>query len=229
MIRGRRISTMAANPPHADQQSRLDYVLNAHAAPGFVVSAELLTRMGIGSDFATDVCIRREGIDPETGKRYLEELAFEVVGEQSNKDITEKAEDMSARGVRRVFAIFVKTGEVKEWRGAWALVDREIVDEALGSPLLVGSLSDAAAADDAVVRALDKKGNPAILRIRQEERQGGHSEGEKQALFTLLAARGFVVTPAVRARVRACKDAAELTAWIVRASTATRLDEVFPG
>jgi len=40
-------------------------------------STDLLTRAGPGSDFATGTCIRRSGIDPRTGSRYLEEVAFE--------------------------------------------------------------------------------------------------------------------------------------------------------
>ena len=71
-------------------------------------STDLLTRLSEGSHFATDTCVRRAGIDPRTGVRHLEELAFEVVHEQSTKDITERAEELSARGVRRVVAIFVK-------------------------------------------------------------------------------------------------------------------------
>ena len=53
---------------------------------------------------------------------HLEEVSFEVVHEQSTKDVTERAEDLTARGVRRIFAIFVKKREVREWsrsEGAW--------------------------------------------------------------------------------------------------------------
>ncbi len=143
-----------------------------------------------------------------------------MVSEQSLKDITEKAEEICVRGVRRVFAIFVKTSEVKEWRGAWSLFDREIADDALASPLPVRSLADAAAADDAVVRVLDAKGNPAIRQIRHAERQEGVADGQRQALFAVLSARGFAVAASVLARVEACQDFAELTGWIVCASTA---------
>jgi hypothetical protein len=38
------------------------------------------------------------------GRRYLEEVTFEIINEQSMKDIRDKAEDLTARGVRRVFA-----------------------------------------------------------------------------------------------------------------------------
>ena len=35
---------------------------------GYVASTELLTRTEVESDFATDVCVRREGVDPGTGR-----------------------------------------------------------------------------------------------------------------------------------------------------------------
>jgi hypothetical protein len=54
------------------------------------------------------------GHRPATGTRYLEELAFEIVNEQSLGDITKRAGYLSARGVRRIIAIIVKLGEVRE-------------------------------------------------------------------------------------------------------------------
>ncbi len=231
VIRGKRIQAMAANPPHADQQSRLDYVLNGHVRPGFVVSAELLTRVGQKSDFATDVCIRRDGIDPKTGKRYLEELAFEVVSEQSLTDITHKAEDLLERGVRRVFALFVKSGDVKEWKGAWALIDREIADAFLARPLPVQALADAAAADNAVVQALDAKGNPAIVQIRQQGHKAGLDEGRlvqaRDMLLRILTRRGFDLPPDRRAHILSCPDLAQVERWADQAITAAVLADVF--
>jgi hypothetical protein len=91
MIGGRRVVAMPAKEPHADQHSDLDYVLRAHAAPGYRSSSDLLTRHDVDSDFASDACLRKEGIDPETGTRYLEEIAFEVVSEQNEQVVAEKA------------------------------------------------------------------------------------------------------------------------------------------
>lgn len=164
MIRGRKVVAAPVQAPHADQQARRAYVVQAHVRPGYVVAMELLTRMAPGSDFATDVCIRRAGTDPKTGRRYLEEVAFEVVSEQSHRDIREKAEDMEARGVRRVFGIFIETGEVKEWRGGWQTLppDSHIDDGTLSRPLPLVAILDPAAADMAVVQALLNKNNPAL-------------------------------------------------------------------
>ncbi len=228
MIRGRVIQAMPANPPHADRQGQLAYVLGAHVRPGYVMSTELLTRVAPKSDFATDACVRKAGQDPATGRRYLEELAFEVVSEQHPGDILAKAEDMSARGVRRVFAVFIKTGEVKEWLGAWQALPPggSIEDAALARPLPARAILDAAEADNAVVRALAAKGNPALAAVRQEGHKEGRAAGQAEALLTVLSARGFAVSAEVRARILGERDPATLQRWIGRAVAAPSLQEV---
>jgi hypothetical protein len=115
IIGGRRLVLSPAKEPHADQHFQLDYLLGAHLAPGFSASTDLLTRHDEESDFATDTCVRRKGVDPETGGRYLEEIAFEVVSEQKERYVREKALRMHRHGVRRIFAIWVKDQRVKEW------------------------------------------------------------------------------------------------------------------
>src|SRR4051812_5791257 len=168
IIGGRRVIAFPAEPPHADQHGELQYVLRAHVAPGYVAAVDLLTRLDLKSDFASDVCVRRAGVDPQTGTRYLEELAFEVVSEQTERDVSEKVPRMHHRGVRRIFAAFVKNRQVCEWsregRGSWqplALASR-IEDPCLAIPVPVAALLDAATADDAVVEALAAKDNPAL-------------------------------------------------------------------
>ena len=178
LVRGRKVLAMPSLPPHGDRHFKLDYVIGAHVREGYVGSTDLLTRSAETSDFATDTCIRRAGIDPRTGQRHLEELAFEVVNEQSLRDITEQAEDLTARGVRRLVAIFVKKGEVCEWSpqtGKWKKLDPEgtFTDPTLARPLRVKELLDAAEADNAVVRALVAKGNPVIAEVRNEGRRQG--------------------------------------------------------
>jgi hypothetical protein len=200
IIRGRRVMAMPANPPHADQQFGVGYVIGAHLKSGFVGSSELLTRAGAGSDFATDVCVRRQGTDPETGTRYLEELAFEVVNEQSLRDITEKAEDLTARGVRRVLAVFVKKGEVCEWsakRGAWRQLDPDATfsDPTLTRPLLVRELLDAAERDNAVARALYAKQNPVIVKVQEDSRAEGEAKGLRAAVRDLCELLDIRLTP----------------------------------
>jgi hypothetical protein len=185
LVRGRKVLAMPSLPAHGDRHFKLDYVIGAHIQVGYVGSTDLLTRSAETSDFATDTCIRKEGIDPRTGQRHLEELAFEIVNEQSLRDITEQAEDLTARGVRRLVAIFVKKGEVCEWSprtGTWKKLEPEgtIADPTLARPLRVKELLDAAEADNAVVHALDAKGNPALRKLREDSLQKGRKEGRDE-------------------------------------------------
>ncbi len=108
VVRGQHMEALPALVPHGDMHARIIHAIEASVAPDFVASADLLTRFGPDSDFATDVCVRRQGIDPSTGDRFLEEVCFEVVYTQSMSDITRRAEDVIACGVRRIFAIAVK-------------------------------------------------------------------------------------------------------------------------
>jgi hypothetical protein len=128
IIGGRRVVASPAHPPHAKQQTKLDYVLEAHVAPGYTAATDLLTRHAKESDFATDTCIYKDDIDPETGARYLEEIAFEIVAEQTERDAAEKAIVMCRRGVRRIFALFIKgPRRVCEWSPesqSWRSLDR---------------------------------------------------------------------------------------------------------
>ena len=183
LVRGRRVVALPANPAHGDRHFRLDYVIGAHVSEGYVGSTDLLTRSALQSDFATDTCVRRDGIDPQTNTRYLEELAFEVVNEQSRRDITEQAEDLTARGVRRVVAIFVKKGEVAEWSArSWQTLDPEgtFSDPTLARPLRVKDLLDAAEADDAVAWALLAKNNPVLAKVSARNRSEGHRKGHHE-------------------------------------------------
>jgi hypothetical protein len=195
VVRGQRLEAQPAKAPHADRHTRLDYVAAASVAEGYVVAADLLTRVGPQSDFATDVCVRRDGIDPATGTRYLEELAFEIVSEQSLRSITARAEDLTNRGVRRVIAIFVKTNSVREWsreRGEWVTLpsDGVLEDPTLIRPVPIRALLDGRAAHDAVIDAHDERNSPRMAAIKagqfaQGVAQGvarGDAEGRKQAL-----------------------------------------------
>jgi len=187
MVRGRMVFAQPANPPHGESHFKLDYVLGAHVAEGYVGATDLLTRLGPQSNFATDTCIRREGIDPSTGTRWLEELAFEVVNEQSMRDITERAEDLSARGIRRLIAIFVKTGEVREWsakKGEWEslALESELRDPTLRQAIKVRALLDAVEADNAVAWGLKAKNNPVIAEFEAASHLEGLRDGRRDGL-----------------------------------------------
>jgi hypothetical protein len=247
IIEGRRVVAMPALEPHADQHGELHFVLRAHVAPGYLAAVDLLTRFALKSDFASDVCVRRAGVDPQTGTRYLEELAFEIVSEQNEQDVTEKASQMHRRGVRRIFALFVK-GErrVCEWspeNRSWRPVDLAswIEDPCLAKPMEVAALLDAAVADDAVVEALAAKGNRAIRRREAAARREGEAQGEAQgkvrgeatgkakAILQVLDARGIAVSQSQREEILRCEDLDRLDRWARRAALASSADEVLAG
>ena|GEM_PF-386195 len=182
VIRGRKVVAMPALFPHAKAQGQLAFLIAPHVRPGYVMPTELLTRAALASDFATDVCVCREGIDPKTGSRYIEELSFEVVNEQKLRDISDKAEDLIRRGVRRVFGIFVKTGEVCEWSNDVQKFvplnpDGALEDELFVRPIAVKALLDHAASEVEVAKALITKKNSVIVKLEQQAEKRGHKKG----------------------------------------------------
>jgi hypothetical protein len=242
IIGGRRVVAMPALPPHADRQSTVDRV-GSCVASGYTAAAELLTRVDEDSDFATDICVRRDGVDPETGARYLEEIAFEVVSEQNVGDVTEKAERMNRRGVRRIFAIFLKRPRVCEWSAesqSWRALDRDsqIEDPCLVTPLPVAALLDAGAAAIAVVKGLAAQGNPELQRREAEARakaeaQGeargkvmGEAKGKAESILKVLTARGVAVSEEQQQEILSSNDLARLDRWLLRALQASSTGEV---
>lgn len=57
----------------------------------------------------------------------------------------------------------------------------------------------------------------------------GRAEGKIEDLLAILAARDIDVPDAARARIAGCTDNPQLTLWVVRAATATSIDDVFSG
>ena len=243
IIRGRKIVTMGANPPHAETHARADFLIMPHVRDDYIASSDLLTRVNHGSNFATDVSIRRKGLDPQTGVRYLEEISFEIVNEQSARDVTEKAEDLVRRGVRRVFAIFVKKGYVGEWSKEKCefltiAPNGTLVDRLFIRPIAVRALIDAALAENEVALALWKKGNPAVMRIRADGRkegheegykdgqEEGHKEGQRELLVRLLERRFGPLSADAALRIQSA-DSDILGIWADRIWDATSIDEMF--
>ncbi len=208
MLRGERIYAAPAREPHAERHFELDYVIRAHVQDGYIGASDMLTRAGPGSEFATDTAVRKRGIDPETGTRYLEELAFEVVSTQTMREMTMRAEDLSNRGVRRLLAIVVARNEVCEWsvaehRFVTLSLDDNLVDPTLARPIPIRALLDAALADDAVVDALDIKGNRRLraLMTREHERglEQGINEGLVEGIESICRILGVELSPERRA------------------------------
>jgi hypothetical protein len=226
MIGGRRLQASPAKAPHAIQHGRLDYVIGASVAPGYQTASDLLTRHDEESDFASDTSILKEGEDPQTGTRHLEEVAFEVVSEQNEKEVTEKARRMTRRGVRRVFAIFLKKERVAEWsasEGKWKKLgpDSPIEDRCFVQPLEPSALLDAAAAEDAVAHALIAKNNPVIAQRS--------ARLKAESILSVLEARGLEVDEELRQRILACTDLDVLDRWLKKAAVVASAGEVVAG
>lgn len=232
MIRGRRVIAAPSHPEHGDPHLRLDAVVGTTVNGRHVASTDLLTRVADDGDFASDTSVRKAGIDPATGQRYLEEMAFEVVNTQRLSEITAKAEDLTARGVRRVFAIFVRKNVVCEWRDdEWKTLpeDSSIEDECLAAPIPVASLLHASEMGRAVVGGLLARKEPALLSLLDSrEKQGelrGELRGRRAALRSVLAARGFALSEVSAERIESCDDLATLDRWTLRAATAASIAE----
>jgi hypothetical protein len=233
IIAGRRVVAFPAEAPHGDKQVDLDFLLRSHVAPGYVVSADLITRFAVDSDFASDTCIRREGVDPATGRRYLEEIAFEVVSTQSERNAAEKAQVMHRSGVRRIFGVWVKgRRRVCEWSAeseGWSLLEEgsQIEDRCLGAPLPVKALLDAALVRKAVVQALEIQGDPAIQKLKEASKAEGmaigiavgNAKGIAESILEVLEARGITVSPERREEILGCSDVDRLKRWLREATS----------
>ena len=179
---GELVYVSPAHEPHGTRHSKISALVEIHAAPAFDVACDMLTRTSKTDDVAPDVSVFPRARDPSTGGRQLEQLAFEVVSTQSLGDAGHKAAKLVARGVRRVFAIDVERVRALEWSAeleSWSMLDSNgfIEDAALAVSLPIDALVRAAAADDAVARALLIKRNPVIEEARALDRSEGKQEG----------------------------------------------------
>jgi len=231
IIGGRRVVASPADQPHANRQTDVGYLLRAHVARGYEVDTELLTRHDEESDFATDVCICKEGVDPATGRRFLEEIAFEVVSTQRRRNVTEKAVRMHRRGVRRIFTVWLKDWRVCEWSPesqSWRPMaeDAQIEDPCLAVPLAVRALLNAALADNAVVKALKAKDNSEIRELEAAAKAEGRQEGRQEVALALLERRYGPLSARARRKVKAISSVEELTGLASRALAGASLAEL---
>ena len=235
MYDGELVYVSPADPPHGERHVQLAALIAAHTGPAFKVAADLLTRTSRVDDIAPDVSVYPAAPDPRTGRRQLEQLAFEIISTQSLGRATTKAVKLIARGVRRVFAIDVERSRVLEWstdRSTWHELDAagQIADPALEVPLPIEAMVHAAKADDAVARALVAKHNLVIEAVRAEDRAAGKAEGELagklEDLIAILAAREIDLDSAARERILRERDPQRLDRWIVRAAISATIAEV---
>jgi len=220
MYDGELVHVPPADPPHGERQLRLCALLAAHTGAAFQAACDLLTRTSKLDDIAPDASVYPAARDPRTGRRQLEQLAFEVVSTQTLATAARKAAKLAGRGVRRVFAIDVERSRALEWShalGAWCVLDAagHIVDPALEVPLPIEALIHSARTDDAVARALVARHNPVIEAIRAD----GLADGLAKAVIGVLAARGLALSRAERDQIRDERNPARLQRWVARAIT----------
>ncbi len=240
IIDGRVHYVAAADEPHGRSHSRLCALLEAYAARGYNVAADMLTRTSAIDDMAPDASIYPAERDPETGGRQLEELAFEIASTQRLADAAHKAGKLAGRGVRRIFALDVKRSRVLEYAAhtdSWQILARDAVieDRALATPLPARELCGAAHADDAMARALLAKDNPVLAGALAEGRAEGHAQGRAEghaqgraegraealaeAVVVVLESRGLAVPADEAERIRATRDERTLARWLREAAT----------
>ncbi len=227
-IGGERLEAMPATPDHGDPHFKLDALIDAHLAEDYIGSTDLKTRVSQEHEYASDTCVRRAGIDPATGRRYLEELVFEVVHKRSARQTKDRARGFAARGVRRQIGIFVRQRAVCEWlveKDDWGKaldLRRSLRDSCLAVPLPLAALFDPAAARVAITRALEAKDDPVILEIKDRS----ESQGRAESILTVLSARGLVISEEVRQRILATTEPQTLERWLRRAATISSADEL---
>ncbi len=202
-IDGMRYEVMAGEPEHADPQCQLAYVVRACVAPGYIASTELLTRSDRGSDFATDVCVRRAGTDPQTQQRYLEEISFEIANRQTLAKLDQRAKKLVARGVRRVFGLLVEEENVYEWTRSGARKVRslqgQIRDRVFHTPLRIRAILDVAEAKRLVFEAMVNEGDPNLGSYVEKREVKSRAEARKETLRShvedLCGALGIAWSP----------------------------------
>jgi len=232
ILDGELVFVSPADPPHSRRHAKVAALLETHAFPEFAVVCDQLTRISKVDDVAPDVSVYPDAPDLRTGRRQLEQLAFEVVSTGSLGYAGRKAAKLAGRGVRRVFAIDVERSRVLEWSAeidTWRELDPagHIEDAALEMPLPIEAMLHAARADDEIARALVARHNPVIEAVRAEDRAAGKAEATAKAVLTVLAVRKLVIGDAERVRILDERDLAQLDRWLVEAVTCVDAAELF--
>ena len=247
MVDGELVHVPPSDYDHGDRQSKASGLIDACVRPEFSVVTEVLTRTSRTTDIAPDISVYPRARDPATGRRRVAELAFEVVSTQSLANAADKARRLSARGVRRVFAIDVERSRAMEWSGgleAWRRLDIAacIEDPVLAVGLAIEPLVKAAIMDDAIAQALIAKNNPVIAAEKAASRRTGRAEGKaegraegrveglvegvRRSLLQLLDARGIPLVAADRAHILEEQDLQRLERWFARAVRGASIADV---
>jgi Uma2 family endonuclease len=229
---GRVVYVSPSDEPHGSRHSKLSALLEAHVAEDYDVASDMLTRTSELGDMAPDASVFPRARDPETGGRQIEQLAFEVVSTEALSEAARKAHKLTARGVRRVFAVDVARLRAFEWSrelGTWQILadGAAIEDPSLAAPMPVAAMVRAAKADDAMAEALLTKKNPVLMAALARRQAQAAAEATAENIIAVPTARGLTLEAAERARILATHELATLGCWLVRAATCAKVAELF--
>ncbi len=212
LIDGQLIPVAPVEEPHSQAHADLVALLTAHAAPGYRVGLDMLTRVAVDSELAPDACLYPAERDAE-GHRQLAELVFEVLATERRSHAARKAQLLAARGVRRQFAIDVRWSQVLEWDTLaqdWRLLPpgSTIDDPCLVRPLATDALRGVRTSDE-VMEGWVQQGHPVVQREIERAREEGRREAEQQradvlreTVADLCEAYGVALDEARRAQLQ---------------------------
>jgi Uma2 family endonuclease len=95
MLDGELICVSPADEP-GELHVQIAALVEAHTGLEFEVACDLLTRTSKVDDIAPDVSVYPSARHPETGRRQLEQLTFEIVSTQSLGYVRRKAEKLAS-------------------------------------------------------------------------------------------------------------------------------------
>jgi hypothetical protein len=104
--------------------------------------------------------------------------------------------------------------------------DGALEDPCFVRPIAVRALLDMASARSEVARALERRGEPEIIAMKQRAEQAGIREGQRRALRRVLARRFGAVTETFDARIEEASSD-NLDVWLDKALSASTIDEIF--
>jgi hypothetical protein len=95
------------NALHGQPHGQVYFVLHTYVAAGYELDVAALAREPAGHALGSDIRVRKNGLDPRTGDRHVEEIAFAIESQRpdAGEVIAQHVEALLARGVRRIFTI----------------------------------------------------------------------------------------------------------------------------
>lgn len=166
-------------------------------------------------------------------------LAIEHADEgQDEPELQQKIRELLAAGTRHIWVVRLVGPRRVEIYEPERPMRRATAGELLQAPGILKNpvpvealYNKALALDIALQNLLQRRGIPSLDEALREARRAGERAGEArgkaEAVLTVLAARGLVVSEEERRRVLACADLPTLERWLARAATEPTSARVF--